>query len=638
MPNASLLRVQGRPRSRLRNVLAIALTFSFLFPGRAAALPPIPLLVLLYAKPGGPSSGSCQDWAHACDLQYALSLATPTSSYNNNIYVEEGTYKPGSSRADSFLLRNYTAIYGGFSSANHDNRNSALYPSVLSGDLNGDDSGCTSANRGDNSYHVLQSSGVDNTGRLDGFHVMRGNADNLLGAGGGLYIGSGNPVLTNLVFSCNTAYMGGAVYNGGTAQLLNVTFDSNSAQDGGAYIGGSSLANSIFINNHAQYGGAIRVNGSLALTNVTLTQNSADFNGGGINVPSGSSAVLKNVILWGDAGGSGSEVYNQPDAPAGTSNIDHSVVQDGCPSSSSCTNLATADPKLGSLLYNGGSMRTIALGAGSSAKDAGDDSTCASAPVSGYDQRGIVRPHGPHCDIGSYESEFWTISGDAGVANATLSGAGGPIATADSSGNYVFIVPESWSDTITPSMANFGFTPDHRDYAGVSADQTNQDYVAVTQAPTILRVYPADGSTACFKPKVGVDLLLAALVRTTGGSFDPSTVTLKLDATTVTGSAIITESGASLSMQATILFTPTSNLSTGAHQGSFIYPTTGGPATYNWSFNASNSTCPTSAQLEAPVVPSTEPPEAPAMIEPAPDGTAPGGPIQDPYRRLIRPR
>ena len=59
------------------------------------------------------------------------------------------------------------------------------------------------------------------------------------------------------------------------------------------------------------------------------------------------------------------------------------------------------DPLLGPLEDNGGPTQTMALGFASAAIDAGDDSTCAAAPVNNRDQRGITRPQGPHCDIGA---------------------------------------------------------------------------------------------------------------------------------------------------------------------------------------------------------------------------------------------
>ena len=45
-------------------------------------------------------------------------------------------------------------------------------------------------------------------------------------------------------------------------------------------------------------------------------------------------------------------------------------------------------------------------GAGSAAIDAGNDGVCAAAPVKGVDQRGVLRPTGPHCDIGADEARI----------------------------------------------------------------------------------------------------------------------------------------------------------------------------------------------------------------------------------------
>ena len=75
-----------------------------------------------------------------------------------------------------------------------------------------------------------------------------------------------------------------------------------------------------------------------------------------------------------------------------------SVVQGGCPAGSTCTNIITADPLLGTLGNYGGFTQTIPLLAGSSAIDTGNDAICPAT-----DQRGVARPQGAHCDIGAYE-------------------------------------------------------------------------------------------------------------------------------------------------------------------------------------------------------------------------------------------
>jgi hypothetical protein len=63
------------------------------------------------------------------------------------------------------------------------------------------------------------------------------------------------------------------------------------------------------------------------------------------------------------------------------------------------------NPLLGSagLQNNGGPTKTIGLQSACQAIDAGNDTVCSAWPVNGVDQRGVVRPQGPHCDIGAFE-------------------------------------------------------------------------------------------------------------------------------------------------------------------------------------------------------------------------------------------
>ena len=70
-----------------------------------------------------------------------------------------------------------------------------------------------------------------------------------------------------------------------------------------------------------------------------------------------------------------------------------------------------------------------------------------------------------------------TISGNAGVAGATLNYTGGST-SADGSGNYAFNVPPGWSGTVTPSKADYVFSPTNRTYTNVVANQTAQNYTA----------------------------------------------------------------------------------------------------------------------------------------------------------------
>jgi hypothetical protein len=75
----------------------------------------------------------------------------------------------------------------------------------------------------------------------------------------------------------------------------------------------------------------------------------------------------------------------------------------------------------------------------------------------------------------------YTISGNAGIAGATLSWTDvtAKTATADGSGNYTFTVSYNWSGTVTPSLTGYTFTPASRTYTNVLANQTNQNFTAL---------------------------------------------------------------------------------------------------------------------------------------------------------------
>lgn len=80
----------------------------------------------------------------------------------------------------------------------------------------------------------------------------------------------------------------------------------------------------------------------------------------------------------------------------------------------------------------------------------------------------------------------YTISGNAGVAGASLAYTGGaePV-VADGSGNYEITVPWGWDGTVTPSKLGYNFTPPSRTYTDVITNQTAQNYTATLNTYTI---------------------------------------------------------------------------------------------------------------------------------------------------------
>ena len=425
----------------------------------------------LYAKPSATGSGDCSSWANACDLQYALNGAASGSE----IWVMKGTYKPttGTDRTVTFQLKSGVALYGGFAGTETSlsQRDWTTNVTVLSGDIG------VVGNPSDNSYHVVTGSGTDITAVLDGFTVRDGNANGVSypdNAGSGMDNVAGSPRVRNDTFSGNSAVAGGGMYNNGSSPTLtNVTFTSNSANDGGGMENESSssptLTNVTFTSNFANNGGGmLNGNSSPTLTNVTFTSNSASTDGGGMynssssptlgnvtfsgnsantdgggmynlgssptlaNVTSsgnsantdgggmynrGGSPAIRNTILWANTAlAGGPQIYN--DATS-TATVNDSVVQGGCPAFSTCLGIIPQDPHLGPLGDYGGATQTIPLLPGSSAIDAGNNVTCAAAPVNNLDQRGVTRPQGAQCDIGSYESRGFTLTKTGGDNQST---------------------------------------------------------------------------------------------------------------------------------------------------------------------------------------------------------------------------
>jgi parallel beta-helix repeat protein len=81
----------------------------------------------------------------------------------------------------------------------------------------------------------------------------------------------------------------------------------------------------------------------------------------------------------------------------------------------------------------------------------------------------------------------YAISGNAGVASATLSYTDGTLktATTNSSGNYTLIVSSNWSGTVTPSLTGYIFTPTSKTYSNVTANKTGENYTAAGITYTI---------------------------------------------------------------------------------------------------------------------------------------------------------
>lgn len=85
-----------------------------------------------------------------------------------------------------------------------------------------------------------------------------------------------------------------------------------------------------------------------------------------------------------------------------------------------------------------------------------------------------------------------TISGNVGVAGATLHYTDGTAKTATSlsNGAYSFTVSDYWSGTVTPSKARYSFLPSKKIYTNVIANKSAEDYSAYAPAGSILDTTP----------------------------------------------------------------------------------------------------------------------------------------------------
>ncbi|MFO0826781.1 MAG: peptidoglycan DD-metalloendopeptidase family protein [Phycisphaerales bacterium] len=327
------------------------------------------LVLYVDASANGAATGTT--WRDAfVDLSDALRAARGrTDDALVEIWVAAGTYLPDPSCGDRnalFWLLPHVRLLGGFAGTetSADQRDPERNVTILSGDLNGDDTP-NFGNRTDNSYNVLGAVLVGTDALLDGFHIRSGHADGSSferTQGGGMLLGGSSPVIRRCVFEDDwSSSGGGAVYfdgpseprfewcrfvgngtggNGGAlrvgigaaATLVNCEFDSNTAGvasggalsvenaaatlascrlannvavNGGAFFAWSAtvnVVNTLMVSNVANIGGAIDgAQCAMSVTNATIAENVAASHV--VHLDEGSPLTLKNSVVWGNVGG-----------------------------------------------------------------------------------------------------------------------------------------------------------------------------------------------------------------------------------------------------------------------------------------------------------------------------------------------
>jgi predicted outer membrane repeat protein len=202
---------------------------------------------------------------------------------------------------------------------------------------------------------------------------------------------------------------GGVCTNFGTITVRNTTVSGNSVRGqvstNGPGIGGGlmisnadavSITNSTISGNRAfggnneALGGGLLILGNgqpFQIVHSTITQNQSDAFGGAIH--SQANGILANTIVSSNTAPGGQQCFAQLTNGGGAMQFPDSNPR--------CANaIAVANPLLGALANNGGFTQTHLPQGGSPLVNA------VGCPIS-IDQRGVARPQGPACDVGSVE-------------------------------------------------------------------------------------------------------------------------------------------------------------------------------------------------------------------------------------------
>jgi hypothetical protein len=259
--------------------------------------------------------------------------------------------------------------------------------------------------------------GILNNGNLSLDHVtvtgnvMATDAGDFWQGGGGIYTGEGGSLtLVDSTVSNNVSgWTGGGVYSffNTTTNIIRSTISGNLALDvagGLRTLGNVNVVNSTISSNTSTtwHGGAMFItDGTVSILSSTIAGNNAPGGtAGGLFVGTFTAAsatlTLKNSIVANNGDFGCFQGFFGAGAVTLTS-LGNNVFTDGT-CNPDATDQVVANAGLGPLADNGGPTLTQALLPGSPAIDSADDAVCPAV-----DQRGVTRPQGVRCDVGSFE-------------------------------------------------------------------------------------------------------------------------------------------------------------------------------------------------------------------------------------------
>ncbi|MGI8788258.1 MAG: FG-GAP-like repeat-containing protein [Pyrinomonadaceae bacterium] len=281
---------------------------------------------------------------------------------------------------------------------------------------------------------------------LNGITLLNGNGGgnsdpNYNGFGGCVTNTNGILTITNsTITNCEAGRDGGGIWNSGTLTVMNstVSFNKTDLNYGGGIVnngsGTAQVINSTIFANQANVsgfgfgsgGGIYNYWGTLTVTNSTISGNAAlTRNGGGIcndDGPHATATYIRNTIISGNtAQGAPSDIFvtnagnfdNDRFYSNGNNLISTTNFIGTVPGSNAInwqgTDILNTNPFLRFLGYYGGGTQTLALPAGSSAINNGNNCVltangCGDGNLAiTTDQRGLSRQVGANVDIGAFE-------------------------------------------------------------------------------------------------------------------------------------------------------------------------------------------------------------------------------------------